>query len=736
MGEVVQMMDWNLNTAESQDQDWPAKEPVSMAEAISKFRDAIASAGYGAPDIIPDGTIQRFELEGGKPGNKAGWYVLFLDEIPAGSFGTFRDDSCESWCAYLNREVSPEDWALVEKKMEQARAMRQAQKEKEQAKKAQRAQTLAASLGPATDDHPYLTRKGVPALPGVLLDDEDIILPLHDENGVIWSTQRIYPAMPADGVDKRVVGKQQGCFFHIGGSLEKIYISEGYATAATVHLATGCMSIMGINAGNLKYVAQAVRDTYPGAAIVIAADNDRFTKKPDGTPWNPGVEAAKKAAAEVGGQTIIPEFKTLDATPTDFNDLMLLEGLDEVKRQLGLKTCQIEILDWGMDTFSGEAPAQEWLVRDTIPAFVPGLFTAQGDTGKGYKTLDLGLQISGGATSTLVEGGGWFGRSVEMEGSTVILTAEDSQDEVHRRLNSLDPDGSRRHRAKGKLFIVPLPNSGGPIQLASITKGQPQATPMFHEIHRQLVKIKDLAMVNFDPLASFCTADINADPGMAAFLCGLLASMSEDLKTSILVAHHMKKGREDINSPEQARDNIRGTTALVDGTRFSLAMWPVGTNKAKSICKMCNTEFKHNKVYEGAVVKSNGPADRDVRTFVRNDAGLLVCRDVRLMETKPKRDDLLTSLEDTIRQFAEAGAPMQTSGQASVWARKGMLGTQLQGKTKGELEGLVDDLIAAKRVVRCTAGKSQDKYLDVPGGEYAMGIATNIEPGAMEKDND
>jgi len=49
---------------------------------------------------------------------------------------------------------------------------------------------------------------------------------------------------------------------------------------------------------------------------------------------NIGVKNAIVAAQAVNAKLVIPQFKNLSTKPTDFNDLMCLEGADEVRRQL------------------------------------------------------------------------------------------------------------------------------------------------------------------------------------------------------------------------------------------------------------------------------------------------------------------------------------------------------------------------------------------------------------------
>jgi len=97
-------------------------------------------------------------------------------------------------------------------------------------------------------------------------------------------------------------------------------ICEGWATGASLHIATGHRVVAAMDAGNLLPVAEALRSQYPEADLIIVADND---DKP-GRTANPGVEAARKAAAATDALLAI------SATPGDANDLFCAGGIEAV----------------------------------------------------------------------------------------------------------------------------------------------------------------------------------------------------------------------------------------------------------------------------------------------------------------------------------------------------------------------------------------------------------------------
>ncbi|WP_272658498.1 DUF927 domain-containing protein [Providencia sp. PROV148] len=175
----------------------------------------------------------------------------------------------------------------------------------------------------APNHHPYLLRKKVRAH-GILINGNQLIIPLSEYQGGFITVQRIWP----DGTKRfyKDCGKKGACYV-IEGDSSTILITEGFATAASCYEATGYTSIMAIDCGNLAEVVKAVRSK-TNVPIVIIADNDKYKER------NAGVEAAEKAAKLYGCECFIPQFQDESTQPTDANDLAILEGVEELKRQL------------------------------------------------------------------------------------------------------------------------------------------------------------------------------------------------------------------------------------------------------------------------------------------------------------------------------------------------------------------------------------------------------------------
>lgn len=220
---------------------------------------------------------------------------------------------------------------------EQERAQRQqADQARQEAAQAHAAQQAAALWASANDEgaSPYLARKGVQGH-GVRYTPEGFVLvPLCDGEGTLWNVQSIAPQRPAAGTDKLFLkgGRKSGLWHWCGVSAGAgvLLVAEGYATAASLHEATGHPVAVGFDAGNLAHVAKALRQLYPAALLVLCGDDDRATEGKTGT--NPGRVKATAAARAVQGLAVFPDGAPADGEPVnfDFNDMHQVQGLQAV----------------------------------------------------------------------------------------------------------------------------------------------------------------------------------------------------------------------------------------------------------------------------------------------------------------------------------------------------------------------------------------------------------------------
>jgi phage/plasmid primase-like uncharacterized protein len=182
---------------------------------------------------------------------------------------------------------------------------------------------LEIQATPAPDDFDYLIRKQVKAC-GFMMHQNRLVLPVLDTDDTLHGLHFI----SSDGIKRFEPGTAvAGHFAYILGDSSKPFcICEGFATAATIHQATGATVFIAFSCGNLKAVCQAVRAKMPDKQIIVCADNDRFTT------GNPGLTHATEAASVIGALLAVPTFKS--DTGTDWNDLFCQEGIEAVQEQL------------------------------------------------------------------------------------------------------------------------------------------------------------------------------------------------------------------------------------------------------------------------------------------------------------------------------------------------------------------------------------------------------------------
>lgn len=238
---------------------------------------------------------------------------------------------------------------------EQALAERKAEMDQAKAE----AQEKYASLHPFSLhnlEYPYLARK--------LIDDHSLLRQVRLDNPTIDPKTGTYPnliiPMKKNG---EIVGLQEinqygrksftkgmelkGASLMIGSWANRnngLVLAEGYATAASIHKATGLTTIVCFAGFNLKEVAMRLPKNLD-TQVIIAADNDLPNKI---TGRRAGLDYAMAAKDVFGDKAIVlvPEFSQTDIDffkkkygdrPSDFNDLELLLGVGAVASQFEKK---------------------------------------------------------------------------------------------------------------------------------------------------------------------------------------------------------------------------------------------------------------------------------------------------------------------------------------------------------------------------------------------------------------
>jgi putative DNA primase/helicase len=287
---------------------------MHAANNIHGFEEAMRLHGLACNEpIVADEKIHRFHVTGDKPGSRNGWYVFFGT---AGSYGSWKAGEKFIWSAKGTR-IADAIYEQIKIQIAKARSDNKIELRKGHVAVAESSQKEWFGAPPANPKHPYLMTKCVK--PHNLRQVKNrLLVPLMDFHSTLWNLQTIY----ANG-EKRFAagGRVGGLFSPIGmetmSDCSRLVICEGWATGASLYEVMGEIVLCAMNAGNLVKVAQAAREHFPDAELIIAADNDRFT------PGNPGLSKAIEAARLAQAVVMTPEFPE-GVEGTDYNDAVKL----------------------------------------------------------------------------------------------------------------------------------------------------------------------------------------------------------------------------------------------------------------------------------------------------------------------------------------------------------------------------------------------------------------------------
>ena len=264
----------------------------------------------------------------------------------------------------------------------------------------------------------------------------------------------------------------------------------------------------------------------------------------------------------------------------------------------------LELPDWFATRYAGDAPKQQFLVDGSIPLGVVSVLAAMGDTGKGMITLDPALSVATGKP-----------RAVSVSPEPMAFGGA-RQCVRHRRR-----DHRRGRRSRG----APPPRASRSRTAASRTTRTPDRGAAAQR--RRADPARHLG-------PSWPRSD-RAVPRSARPARSHRRSQARGVRSAVVLhpcrrqrrsgrqqfryraarrPRHRDRRRRHRRSPhaqapratgrsstvEQARDAVRGTSALVDGVRLVYALWPTSEEYQSGVFKALDEKPVRNAVFQGA----------------------------------------------------------------------------------------------------------------------------------------
>ena len=540
-----------------------------MNDLLHTFHDVLGQHGLVPETILADGTLHRCPTEG-KPRKQNGAYIAHLDKPATLWWYNWETDDQGTFCAEEKQMLSVAEMSVWRERQQSIRRQREAECAKRHAEAAKQAGEEWRSARACDTNHPYLRRKDIPALEGIRqARDGALLIPVLDAAGDLQSLQRIYP----DGTKRFLVGGKisDGRFIIQRQSEKPIAICEGFATGASIHLATGWTVCVAFSANNLATVARTTKERFPDKTIIICGDNDEAGRK-----------KGEEAAGLTNAQLVLPQF--ISGNGTDFNDLHQIEGIEVVRSQLETALPrQHGLVALDMSEFlSMRIPDRGYLLSPILPVQGIGIPYAPRGVGKTFAALSVAVAVA--------SGGAVFNWRAPMPRKTLYVDGEMPATSMQSRLSSLVGGMAIPPQTLKNLSLITPDLQPCAMPDLSTPNGQAMIEPL----------LKGVDMVVLDNIATLCrTGKENESQSWQAMQSWLLDLRRRGI--TVLLIHHAGKSGDQRGT--SAKEDIMDTVislrrpreyAMAEGARFEVHL-----TKARGILGDDAKPFEANLITEG-----------------------------------------------------------------------------------------------------------------------------------------
>jgi RecA-family ATPase len=182
-----------------------------------------------------------------------------------------------------------------------------------------------------------------------------------------------------------------------------------------------------------------------------------------------------------------------------------------------------------VDTWEGtEVPPRVWLVRNRLPAGEVALL--QGDGAAGKTTIATQL------LAATVLGTDWLGAVIDRQGPAMFLSAEEDNDEIHRRFERVARHCNTTLADLKGLHVRGIPGQDALLGISG-KDGVVQATPLFVELEAQAKAIQPVLIV-IETAADVFGGNENSRPEVRQFIAKLRRLTHIESKPTVLLLGH------------------------------------------------------------------------------------------------------------------------------------------------------------------------------------------------------
>jgi len=291
-------------------------------------------------------------------------------------------------------------------------------------------------------------------------------------------------------------------------------------------------------------------------------------------------------------------------------------------------------------------PPMRWVLDGFLPLGIVAAIVAQGGVGKSQLLMQIAYSVATGIKLA----DHW---SIGEVGSVLMLCAEDSTEEIHRRVHRIHKQlgaamtPALRSRLEANFLIRSV--TGENALLTQVERAnEATRTALTEQLLLTAKQAANLKLIILDPAARFRGGDENSNPHATQFVQAL-EYLAQTTGATVLIAHHTSKGA--LNSRETTQETSRGASALTDGIRWQLALTSL-TNPVKGYSFLHPT-IRHLYMATKLVKTNYTPPLPEVLLVRGEDGYLRAVSESSLVLSKRQHgsdDDILLSILQVVHE--------------------------------------------------------------------------------------
>lgn len=328
-------------------------------------------------------------------------------------------------------------------------------------------------------------------------------------------------------------------------------------------------------------------------------------------------------------------------------------------------------------------PKRNYLLSQCLPLGKVGLLVGMGGVRKSQFMLQTQIAVATGKALC----GKW---SIEVQGATLGLYAEEDREELHRRLYYIAEGLSKANitLVEERVHMRSMTGAGCQMVIKESSSGV-AITDLVYRLIETTKQIPNLKLIIIDPLSRFYGGDENVGADATRFIeaCEILA---QETGATVLIVHHVNKAS--ISAQDSSQAAVRGSSAFTDGVRWQMNMNVMSSAEAKKF----GVPDNHRKSYVKAVVTKNNyapPQSEDVWLELTAPNGILHAAEL-FTASDCKAEDSISKIIKQIekdaangKEFSKSAFAKEYGGSSNIFkiGDKGLRGLIEQAIEKGNL---------------------------------------------------